>query len=176
MPDEIKKELQEKVSTDDFTFLELDRRRELKFRMRGLKELEQIYTHEHIPSLEDPKICEYCKQKKTQSGTCQMPMLEFFDFISRRITENKISIDDLYKLVWAGLIRGDDDDLTLEESTKLLEQSEYHLGTLHELLAAIFISIGESTPEVKDELIKKMQSVTLETVKGKKKRGRGASS
>lgn len=174
MSDEVKKK-EEKVSTDNFTFLELDRRRELKFGLGGLKLLEQTYQHDHIPSLDDPKICEYCGQKKKQSGICEMPMLEFFEFIARRITENSISVDDLYKLVWAGLVR-DDDKLTLAATGKLLEKSAYHIGTLHELLGTIFISIGESTPEVKDEIIKKMKGVTLTTVKKKKKAGRGASS
>lgn len=175
MSDEIKKESQVKVSTDNFTFLELDRQRELKFGLKGLKMLEQTYSHDHIPSLGDPKICEYCGQKKKQSGICEMPMLEFFDFISRRINANQMSTDDLYKLVWAGLIR-DDKTLTLEQTGELLEDSDYHLGTLHELLATIFVSIGESTPEAKDELIKKAKSVTLKTVKGRKKAGAGASS
>ena len=169
------KEPKEKVSTDNFIFLELDRRRELKFGLGGLKLLEQTYQHEHIPSLEDPKICEYCGQKKKQSGICEMPMLEFFEFITKRISENRISVDDLYKLVWAGLVR-EDEKLTLEATVKLLEKSSYHIGTLHELLGTIFISIGESTPEAKDEIIKKMASVTLRTVKGKKKAGAGASS
>lgn len=168
MSNEMKKEPQKvKVSTDNFTFLELDRQRELKFGMKGLKLLEQTYGHDHISSLEDPKKCEFCGQAKTQSGICEMPMLEFFDFISRKITENKISIDDINKLVWAGLVK-DDKDLTLDQTIELLENSDYHLGTLHELLATIFVSIGESTPEAKDELVKKAKSVTLKTVKKKK--------
>lgn len=177
MSDEIKKEPEEKASTDNFHFLELDRRRELKFGLGGLKLLEQTYQHDHIPSLDDPKICEYCEQKKKQSGICEMPMLEFFEFIAKRIAENRISVDDLYKLVWAGLVR-EDEKLTLAATGKLLEKSAYHIGTLHELIGTIFISIGESTPEVKDEIIKKMKGVTLETVKkkGSTKAGRGASS
>jgi hypothetical protein len=169
------KEPQEKVSTDNFTFLELDRRRELKFSLKGLKMLEQAYEHEFIPSLEDPESCEYCGQKKKQSGICAMPMLEFFDFISRRITSNQISTDDIYKLIWAGLIR-DDAELTLERTEELLEMSDYHLGTLHELIATIFVSIGESTPEAKDKLLKKTKSVTLTTVRKRAKTGAGASS
>lgn len=176
MKDEnLEKKPEKKVSREDFVFLELDRRREIRYGMKGLKMLEQAYSHDFISSLEDPKICEYCGQKKKHLGSCEMPMLEFFDFIGKKITANTISIDDIYKLVWAGLIR-EDPDITLEQTAELLEKSDYHLGTLHELIATIFVSIGESTPEAKDELVKKAKSVTLTTTGRKKKVGAGASS
>lgn len=171
----LKKEPQIDTSNEDFIFLELDRRRELKFGMRGLKLLEQEYAHDFIPSLADDQTCEYCGQKKTQSGKCEMPMLELFDFIQRKISANKISIPDLYRLVWAGLIK-DDPEITVEKTEEILEDSEYHLGTLHELLFTIFESIGASTPEAKKALLKKAKSVTLTTTGRKRKSGAGASS
>lgn len=140
----------EKTVKDEFVYLELDRRRELKYSMKALKLLEQQY---------------------------EKPMIKLFDYVVEIIVNKDIKVDDVYKLIHAGLIR-EDPELTLEKTEDILEQSDYHLGNLDELLLMIFSSMASSTPEMKDKIEKKAQSVTLRTVgqKKKKKAGTGRNS
>lgn len=160
MQDEnLKKEPSEKKEareSREFIYLELDRRREFKFGMKGLKLLEGEFP------TEDPETHE---KKPT-------PFLELFTIFAQKFRRAKLSVDDLVTIVWAGLIK-DDPSITKDQTFELLENSRYDFAHIHELIEDIFGGFGASTPESKETDEKKSPGVTLTTVSERRKKRRG---
>lgn len=153
---EVPSEKEERKESREFIYLELDRRREFKFGMKGLKLLEGEFP------TEDPESKEI---KPT-------PFLELFTLFAQKFRTAKLTVDELITIIWAGLIR-DDPAITRDETLELLEASKYDFAHLDELIADIFSAFAVSTPEAKEKDKKKSQGVTLETASGRRRKRRG---
>jgi len=141
----------------EFIYVKLDRERELKYGFKAIKLLEQEYE--------------------------DIPFIQLLEKLSEDLIKGKLSIDQISFLVYIGLVR-EDKTITREKTIELLEESDYDLPTIAELLSKIFQAfLGASPEDMKEEISKKAASVALamkETnslVEGKKEAsGTGANS
>jgi len=141
----------------EFVYVKLDRERELRYGFKAIKLLEQEYD--------------------------DVPFIQLLEELSENLIKGKLSIDQVSFLVYIGLVR-EDKEMTREKTIELLEESDYDLPSIAELLMKIFQAfLGASPEDMKKDLSKKAASVALamkETnslVEGKKEdSGTGASS
>lgn len=148
----------------EFVFLELDRKRELKYGFKGIKLLEEEfksfrcpkcrYTLTTTPSELNDK-CIDCGSKFVISKT---PFLKLLTVLAEKFTAAEVSADELVTLVWTGLIR-DDKELTKDQTLDLLDASEYDISHIDELIKQIWVSFVASTPERQEFIEKKVKSV-----------------
>lgn len=132
---EEKKMSDEKVKTKkEFIYVKLDRERELRYGFKAIKLLEQEYDNK--------------------------PFLQLLEILSEDLMKGKMSIDQLSFLVYIGLIR-EDKEMTREKTIELLEESDYDLPTIADLLLVIFEAFLGASPELKKEVGKKAARVAL---------------
>ena len=118
----------------EFIYVKLDRERELRYGFKAIKLLEQEYDNK--------------------------PFLQLLEILSENLMKGEMSIDQLSFLVYIGLVR-EDKEMTRERAIELLEESDYDLPTIADLLLTIFEAFLGASPELKDEIGKKAARVAL---------------